>query len=103
MSEDVWVDLQNGTAVCRVYRDEVGDELGFTILQRMDYKHGSTLFVWCMAGELWGVKDGLLNDLDAVAKTIGAKTITCKSPRKGYARVGFKVKEIVYEREVANG
>ena len=100
LPEDVWTDLMAGTAVCRVYRDDIGDDLGFVILQRMEYKHGVSLFVWCMAGELVKVKNDLLRDLEETAKTIGAKTIMAKSPRKGYARVGFKVKEIVYEREV---
>jgi hypothetical protein len=101
--EDVWTDLMAGTAVCRVYRDDIGDDIGFVILQRMDYKHGSSLFVWCMAGDLVGVKNNILTDLEAVARSVGAKTIMAKSPRKGYARIGFKVKEIVYEREVPNG
>lgn len=103
LPEDVWVDLMAGTAVCRVYRDSNNDDVGFVILQRMDYKHGASLFVWCMAGDLWSLKDDLLLDLEANARAIGAKTIMAKSPRKGYARVGFKVKEIVYEREVPNG
>ena len=101
--EDVWVDLMAGTAVCRVYRDANNDDVGFVILQRMDYKHGTSLFVWCMVGELAKLKDDLLLDLEANARAIGAKTIMAKSPRKGYARVGFKVKDIVYEREVPNG
>jgi hypothetical protein len=100
LPEDVWTDLMSGNAVCRVYRDAIGDDLGFVILQRMDYKHGSSLFVWCMAGELWSVREELVRDLDEVAKSIGAKTVMAKSPRKGYARVGFKLKEYVYEREV---
>lgn len=98
--EDVYADIMAGTAVVRVYRDANGDDKGFMVLQRHDYKHGTELFVWCMWGELWDMKDGLLADLDALAKSLGANKIRMKSPRKGYLRTGFKLREYVYEREV---
>jgi hypothetical protein len=103
LPEDVWTEVMSGNAVVRVHQDANGDDTGFSVLQKLNSKTGPVLFVWCMAGDLMGEKEAVLADIEGMARQIGAKRIHAKSPRKGWARLGFRVKEIVYEREVPNG
>lgn len=94
---DVYTALTNGSAYLYV----IGQEDGFAIVQRHMGKDGPVLFVWALYGALAAIEDDVLAAIDSVARSIGAAVVRMHSPRKGWQRHGFHVKQYVYEREVA--
>ena len=67
---------------------------------------GLVLFVWIMYSNPGSMKENgngkdILDELDALARAIGAKRIRYHSPRGGFEQFdAFELKMHIYEREV---
>jgi hypothetical protein len=96
--EDVYLMLKHKSATLFT----LGQEDGFVILQKLQDSRGPYLFVWVMWGRnsLMGDKVGILAKLRELAVSLGCKSIQMKSPRTGWVRLGFRVKEVVYEADI---
>ena len=92
----VYQALTAGTAVLYI----VGAEDGFMVVQRENDSRGPILFVWVLWGDCADGQENHFHFVDELARSIGADRIRMRSPRKGWQRRGFKVKTMVYEREV---
>jgi hypothetical protein len=92
---DVYLALKHQRAVLFT----IGEDSGFTVLQMLTDASGPHLFVWLIYGpnELAGMEQELYEALRDKAIALGAKVIRMKSPRKGWAQRGWRVKEYVYE------
>jgi hypothetical protein len=104
IAEDVFVELMSNSA--SLYWVLVGGvRQGFMVARaRMEYDT-PVLFVWLLDVAphtiVGGFHDAMLEPLDALAKSIGAKVIRHESTRAGWAAKGmFDLKLHVYEREV---
>ena len=77
----------------------LGQDQGFCILQMLTDSSGPHLFVWALYGpnELAAIEHDLYAALRQKAIALGAKVIRMKSPRKGWQRRGWRVKEFIYE------
>jgi hypothetical protein len=101
--EDVWAQVQNGTAFA--WRIEgVGDDIGFLILRRDMDPDGPALFIWaawCEPGSLVKHAADLLERLKELAHRMGAKRIRFESSRKAWSFLDhFEARAVIYEREV---
>ena len=92
----VYTALTSGTALLYI----AGAEDGFMVVQRQMDSRGPILFVWALYGDCADEQDAHFKFTDELARSIGADRIRMESPRKGWARFGFKVKTMTYEREV---
>lgn len=93
---EVYNALLSGSAVLYI----AGEEDGFMIVRKIVDPRGPILFVWALWGDLANTQDTHFRFIDDLAKNIGADRIRMESPRRGWERKGFKVKTMVYEREV---
>lgn len=95
---DVYAELKAGLASLVT----IADDAGFMVVKRLQDYDGQVLFVWALwgPGELAPLQDAAQAELSALAKKAGCKRIQMRSPRKGWARVGWTERETVYEREV---
>lgn len=98
--EDVYHEVMSGRSTVMVQEDERGDELGFVVVNRVQYPHKAVLFVWAMFGQFEQAEEKTLAELDDLARSINANEIECRSRRRGWARKGFEVSEIIYRRKV---
>jgi hypothetical protein len=80
----------------------IGHDIGFMVLQRLPTRTGFALHV----AALWGpgertpeLQQQLYDDLNEIAKRAGCSKIR-SSGRGGWAKRGFKVVDIILEREV---
>ena len=102
--EDVYLELRTGQAHLYLLESD-----GFCVLKKLDDYAGPVLFVWILDADPQTMKDGeryraVLEELDALARLIGAKQIRQHSPRGGWTAKGmFKLKMHIYVREVSNG
>jgi hypothetical protein len=81
----------------------LGEEDGFCILQKQQDVRGPYLFVWVMWGKLKHIEKPIMAAIRKIAVDIGARTIQMKSPRKGWERWGWQVKEVIYEADIWPG
>jgi len=98
--EDVYHEVMSGRSTVMVQHNEAGDEVGFVVVNRVQYPHKAVLFVWAMYGEFEEQEELTLAQLDELARSIGASEVECRSRRKGWARKGFEACEIIYRRKV---
>lgn len=98
VAADVYAELRSGTAVLAT----VGDEAGFLVLKRLQDYDGPVMFVWALWGPnaLAPMDEAAHEALRALSKQAGCVRMQMRSPRKGWARVGWVERETVYEQEV---
>lgn len=95
LPEDVYIHLKNKTA--HLY---VVDDAGFVVFELLlDKDNSRTLHIWLIWGKYKEIYLSVFDEIDKLAKHVGAKRIRWISPRKGWARVA-KLSRYVYEREV---
>ena len=105
MPEDVYMELRSGTAFLYMLEQD-GDELGFLVVRRVMDPDGPVLFVWIMYTEPGLMREDdnwkmVMSEVDALARSIGAKRICHYSSRSGFEKHGaFTLKMHIYEREV---
>jgi hypothetical protein len=95
---DVYAELKSGSAVVVT----VADDAGFMVIQRLQDYDGMVMFVWVMWGpnSMSAIEDKVWASLAEMARQAGCKRVRMRSPRKGWARIGWTEVETVYEREV---
>lgn len=97
LPEDVYTELRGGVAALFTIKDDAG----FMVAKRLQDYDGQVFFVWA----LWGVNaladesDELHAAFAKVARDAGCVRMQMRSPRKGWARVGWRERETVYEME----
>lgn len=96
LPEDIYAALKNPATFTVAYLVDGG----FLIATRQIHNCGPVLFVWTLYAPLKLRREELQREVDLLARNVGAKKIRMHSPRKGWARWGYKPVEIVYEREV---
>jgi hypothetical protein len=97
--EDVYHEIKSGRAHLHV----VGQPLfGCLVLQVLKdpYIGDTYLHVWIAYSKTLGAIQRLMPDLEYIARTVGAKRITCHSPFDAFADAGFKKKLMIFERKV---
>jgi len=60
----------------------------------------TTLFIWIVYGKAEAEWESYLSDIETLAKSVGAGSITFESQRKGYQRKGFEIENIKYRRKI---
>lgn len=104
--EDVYAMVRQGVAFLFLIRDDAGEDLGFTILQRhIEIDGSATLlvwFMWCPPGALWRVQGEVHEHLAQLARGIRCKRMRMHSNRSANAwqRRGWEPKQTVFERGV---
>jgi hypothetical protein len=90
---DVYAAIHSG----RAFLYQIAD--GFVVLQMQQTWGRTELFVWILYAphDMKPRREEVFTELQQMARRMGARAIVMKSPRKGWERVGFKVKEITYE------
>lgn len=98
MPEDVYVELKSGAATLAT----IADGAGFLVLKRLQDYDGQVLFVWIVHGpnKLRQHYEEVFSDVAELAKQSGCIRVQMRSPRRGWARVGWTERETIYEREV---
>ena len=97
LPEDVYADLKAGQASVLT----IDGERGFVIVKRLIDYDGPSLFLWAMwgPGELAPMYEGIMAELDELARAAGCRRIRMMSPRKGWQKVaGWVERDTVYER-----
>jgi hypothetical protein len=97
--EDVYAELKAGSAVLMT----IDGERGFVIVKRLQDYDGPSLFLWVMwgPGELARMYDGIMDELDNLARAAGCERIRMMSPRKGWHKVrGWRERDTIYERSL---
>ena len=92
-------DIYNALRQQKAFLFTIGEDFGFTVLQLLTDVSGVHLFVWVIYGprELAEVEQQLYQALRDKAIALNARSIRMKSPRKGWQRRGWRIKEYVYE------
>lgn len=108
-AEDVYAALRDPKSATGLYFFGEG---GFLVAQRHVLHDGPRLFVWVLHGpnELkhrGALTETIERDLDAIARSIGARSIRFHSARQigdisraAWHRMGYEPVEIIYERKV---
>jgi hypothetical protein len=96
---DVYMDIRANK--CALWT--CGQDDGFMVTKTLDDCDGQVLFVWCIYGRLAHIEQDIIDDLDELARTIKAKRIQMRSPRKWASRGYFHEQEVVFEREASYG
>jgi hypothetical protein len=102
--EDVYMEVRSGSAFLYMIEHE-SDEIGFIVVRRVMDPDGPVLFVWIMWTEPGLMAESsnwkaVIAELDALARSIGAKRIRHYSSRSGFEEHGaFTLKMHIYERE----
>jgi hypothetical protein len=95
--QDIYDDCLTGTAF--LYGVDEDRSFVVTVPRINPFTGKAELFIWAAWGD--GVTQGKhMDKLYEIANGIGADCLTMASPRRGYERTGWKVKEVVYAREV---
>jgi hypothetical protein len=94
--EDVYTSIRTGQSVLFI----VGQQEGFTVVQRQVHPCGPVMFVWILQGELAHYTDELIEQYKDMARKMGARKIRYNSPRKAWVKWGFEPVDIVYEMRV---
>jgi hypothetical protein len=96
LPEDIYLALKSKSAFLFI-KDE-----GFCVLQRTTEADGPRLFIWALHAPkmMRENSEAVMEELKTMARAVGAKALRMQSPRKGWERCGWEVKEIVYEQKV---
>lgn len=106
LADDVYMVLRQANAFLFLIRDESGEDLGFTIVQRhVEIDGSATLlvwFMWCPPGALWRVQGEIHEHLAVIARNARCKRLRMHSTRsvKAWQRRGWEPKQTVFERGV---
>lgn len=106
LPEDVYALVKAGGAFLFMIRDDNGEDLGFTILQRhVEIDGSATLLVWFMwglPGQLWTAQNEIHEHLAQLARGTRCKRLRMHSTRsaKAWQRRGWQPKQTVFERGV---
>ena len=103
LSEDVYVAVATGKAAMYVLDDPQGVLVCYP--EKDAWSGDPMLHIWivyCIGGMEQFI-DEAMQLLNKLAGNISAKTMVMHSPRAGWQKAGWTVKEYVYEREVING
>lgn len=104
MQEDVYLTLKTGGAT--LYLVIVDDkEVGFLVLRNIRDFDGPRLHIWLLSADSdVDVMAEFSNELDDIARSINATTVTFGTTRRGWAKVApryqFSVRETLYSRKV---
>jgi len=99
--EDVYHECRTGEAFLYL-----GDKPGFIVFKEDTnrYTREPELFIWIACAPGMGHIDDYYEDYSAVARSIGAKTMTWSSPRKAFQRLAkknhWKVRTTIYEMRI---
>jgi len=100
--EDVYVSLK--LANSNLHIGYINREyIGFIITTPEKSYDGANLHIWALYSEGGQLEEGM-PQIEEWAKTMNAKRITFKSPRKGWAKIGeklgFKPTMVIWEKEL---
>jgi len=93
-TEDIYADCVSGNATLYMA------DGGFFVM-RVDVERftgQSTLFIWIVYGKAEDEWESYLDEIETLARSVGAKSISFESPRKGYQKKGFEIENIKYRR-----
>lgn len=102
--EDVYCTLRQGGAT--LYLVVVDDEeVGFVVLRQINDFDGTRLHIWLLHSRSdVDVMAEFSDQLDSIARSINASTITFSSTRRGWSKTApkyrFSVRETVYQRKL---
>lgn len=96
MPEDVYAVVRAGQA--QIF--EIAEGAGFMVCQRQERFGGPCLLIWAIHGELAPFEQALYAEIDALARSIGVRTVEAQG-RKGWAKRGYFRETVrVYVRDI---
>lgn len=93
--EDVYAEIKNGAATLHMDKDGGG----FVVLQKQSQYDGISLHIWCAYSKSIKPLEVYIQEIEQMARNIGAKRLTLSSKRnwqKFFEPVVYK-REITYE------